>query len=251
MIRTIALITALLCLFTGATCAGQTPATIDASAPPDITVIGDGVPLPSTVGLNVWNGAMVKRMNTLEYLVTEGRTAPYVPMGAEIVFRIDEPLPGKVALAGHLLTVDENGTVGGIAAQGPVDFSYENGTCRFILPPGTAPDSPDDAVSPGLALRGFTVTCTWGENVCEYAFLLKTDAGLAPLQTIAGKIADATMNTLTIETEDGQKLSFMTEDADTSRADGLILGSEITVHYIGEIKEGDAADALAVALVQH
>lgn len=59
---------------------------------------------------------------------------------------------------------------------------------------------------------------------------------------IEGKIVDATMNTLTIQAESGEALSFSTMDADMSAADGLVIGNTVKVYYAGEIDGSNTAD---------
>lgn len=56
---------------------------------------------------------------------------------------------------------------------------------------------------------------------------------------VHGVIEDATMNTLMMKTDDGQTLSFATEDADKSEAQGLSIGSEVNVYYTGQIEGGE------------
>lgn len=60
---------------------------------------------------------------------------------------------------------------------------------------------------------------------------------------IEGSIVDATMNTLTIQTEGGETFSFSTMDADMSAVDGLLIGSAVKVYYVGEIDGTNTADA--------
>lgn len=61
--------------------------------------------------------------------------------------------------------------------------------------------------------------------------------------TVTGEVVDATMNTLTIKTDDGQELTFMTEGADTSGlSNGLTVGEEVTVTYDGDIEGTDTSN---------
>lgn len=65
------------------------------------------------------------------------------------------------------------------------------------------------------------------------------------MQTVSGTITDASMNTVTIQTDDGTELTFSTEDAETSGADGLETGSTATIIYAGDI---DGADTSGVTV---
>lgn len=67
---------------------------------------------------------------------------------------------------------------------------------------------------------------------------------------VSGTIVDATMNTITIETMEGMQLSFGTADADKSDASGLLLGSRVTIYYVGEIEGEDTSNAVVTRIEQ-
>ncbi len=70
-------------------------------------------------------------------------------------------------------------------------------------------------------------------------------------QTITGTILDATMSTVTIQTEDGEELSFsIPDDADETEVDGMTVGDTLEVTYTGTIDGTDTAGATVVKLVQ-
>lgn len=57
-------------------------------------------------------------------------------------------------------------------------------------------------------------------------------------KTFTGVITDATMNTVTVKSDAEDKtVTFTTEDADKSQANGLLLGAPVTVDYTGCLKE--------------
>ena len=70
-------------------------------------------------------------------------------------------------------------------------------------------------------------------------------------QTITGTILDATMNTVTIQTEDGEELSFsIPDDADETEVDGMTVGDTLEITYTGTIDGTDTSGATVVKLVQ-
>lgn len=70
-------------------------------------------------------------------------------------------------------------------------------------------------------------------------------------QTITGTIVDATMNTVTIQTEDGEELSFsIPDDADETEVDGMTVGNTLEITYIGTVDGADTSGATVVKLVQ-
>ena len=73
----------------------------------------------------------------------------------------------------------------------------------------------------------------------------------AEQQTITGTILDATMSTVTIQTEDGEELSFsIPDDADETEVDGMTVGDTLEITYTGTIDGTDTSDATVVKLVQ-
>ena len=70
-------------------------------------------------------------------------------------------------------------------------------------------------------------------------------------QTITGTIVDATRSTVTIQTEDGEELSFsIPDDADESEVDGMTVGDPLEITYTGTIAGTDTSGATVVKLVQ-
>lgn len=69
-------------------------------------------------------------------------------------------------------------------------------------------------------------------------------------QMISGTIQDATMNTIVIQDEDGRTLTLSTMDADKSRCNGLLIGSQVRVYYTGELSEGTTEGVQVLRLEQ-
>lgn len=70
-------------------------------------------------------------------------------------------------------------------------------------------------------------------------------------KTVSGTITDATMNTVTIETEDGVTLSFsIPEEANQTQTDGMTLGDTLEITYTGTIDGEDTSNAVVLKLVQ-
>ena len=70
-------------------------------------------------------------------------------------------------------------------------------------------------------------------------------------QTITGTILAATMSTVTIQTEDGEELSFsIPDDADETEVDGMTVGDTLEITYTGTIDGTDTSGATVVKLVQ-
>lgn len=67
---------------------------------------------------------------------------------------------------------------------------------------------------------------------------------------VSGIILDATMNTVMIEANNGDTLSFSTMDADKSEAHGLLIGDSIKVFYTGK-PDGNTSLTATKLIVKH
>lgn len=104
----------------------------------------------------------------------------------------------------------------------------------------TAADATDET--------GTDATGTTDETASDSA---EETAGTAEQQTITGTILDATMSTVTIQTEDGEELSFsIPDDADEAEVDGMTVGDTLEITYTGTIDGTDTSGATVVKLVQ-
>ncbi len=177
----IASVAALLLLISGMLPASAMAAPLG-TQPPAFAVTAGEIALPSMIGLNVWDGAMVKRGDTLEDLARENPDIPYVYLGTEIVFTIDGPAPDSMVLRDYLLRADGTEKYWVDDPQNEVAFTFEDGVGRFDLLGSTMTllSSNSADYEPGNTIWGFKLTCSWGENECEYAFILRTDAGISP-----------------------------------------------------------------------
>lgn len=66
--------------------------------------------------------------------------------------------------------------------------------------------------------------------------------------TVEGTVADATMNTLTLTTDDGDSYTFTTSNAYVVGQEGILVDQKATVTYIGDVEDTDP-NPLAVKIV--
>lgn len=148
-----------------------------------VTVAGlDTGEIPVTAEPNQWNGAQFDRVDTLSSYREahwEGAEAlPLVPLGSTIQLEWAGTPPDEVVLYDYLL--DENGYQKYTSKETlltDVELG-EDGIGRFILGEHYAVYLSSNSADylPGATLRGYLLVCTWGENQCEYAFALRSDA---------------------------------------------------------------------------
>lgn len=147
--------------------------------PPGIEVTAGGSTIPWTVGIDRWNGAIVDRLDGLEVLIEQGHAFPYIALGETIHIRLTSgQAPDKATLRDGLLRQDGSPTYNE-QSTGNVPITFQGREASFVLEanPGAWLSSQSADYAPGATVRGFRLTCSWGDNVCEYAFILRTDAG--------------------------------------------------------------------------
>lgn len=112
----------------------------------------------------------------------------------------------------------------------------------------TGTDATDETGTDATDETGTDATGTTDETASDSA---EETAGTAEQQTISGTILDATMSTVTIQTEDGEELSFsIPDDADETEVDGMTVGDTLEITYTGTIDGTDTSGATVVKLVQ-
>ena len=112
----------------------------------------------------------------------------------------------------------------------------------------TGTDATDETGTDATDETGTDATGTTDETASDSA---EETAGTAEQQTITGTILDATMSTVTIQTENGEELSFsIPDDADETEVDGMTVGDTLEITYTGTIDGTDTSGATVVKLVQ-
>lgn len=134
-----------------------------AKEPPNITVTAEGQRMGWVVGKNTWNGVAYDRLDIFQIYSRDVMTPSQAAAGEEISIAIDGVLPDKATLAEYTLDADTRSAFGDSRLLSAEDFYFAKGrTGRFPLPsPGENP------------VRGYVLTCSWGENSCEYAFVVQ------------------------------------------------------------------------------
>lgn len=144
-------------------------------------------------------------------------------------------------------TTDETDseTAADVTDETGTDASDETGTDATDE---TGTDATDETGTDATDETGTDATGTTDETASDSA---EETAGTAEQQTITGTILDATMSTVTIQTEDGEELSFsIPDDADETEVDGMTVGDTLEITYTGTIDGTDTSGATVVKLVQ-
>lgn len=168
----------LLIVLLGGGCAKEEAANL--TAPPMLTVKCGEVTLPSTFGLNSWNGAVIDRVDTLNFLLSDSPELPYLPLDSVLSLSLaDGRNPDSYTLTDIIITPEGNEAYSERERVNR-EIQFADGSAELTLSEHMAAflSSSTAAYEPGVTLRGFRLVCRWGIDECEYAFALRTDAGI-------------------------------------------------------------------------
>lgn len=161
--------------FTATACSNN----IAQTEPPEISVKIGNKEVGYVAGLNKWNGAVYDREDTFRTIMKEGSgiEVPYAHLGETIEIVFKGAVPDKYELRDHILR--EDGSVKYTEKEVvKIPIELVNGKASFELGKHWAVflSSNIKDYEPGNVFRGFRLICSWGENECEYGFVIRTDA---------------------------------------------------------------------------
>ena len=145
--------------------------------PPKVTITIGDKQIDYIVAKNKWNGAIHDREATFKSIMKKASKSeiPYIEIGntATITF-INNP-PTKFTIKDIL--IDESGKQRYSDKEiFNIPVELKKGKASFKIEKHFAAALSSDYVEGKTELRGFSITATWGENECEYAFIIRTDS---------------------------------------------------------------------------
>ncbi|MDR3072694.1 MAG: hypothetical protein LBU41_04300 [Clostridiales Family XIII bacterium] len=151
-------------------------------SPPEMVVKSGSMDIPTSVGLNKWNGGVVDREDNFKVLMKEKTRTdlPYIKVGEIISIELDGTAPDSVILTDSVLNENGGNKYGDVTTE-DIQITFKNRKAEFELKTNMASllSSNSEDYLPGNLIRGFKMTCKWAENECEYAFIIRSDAGFA------------------------------------------------------------------------
>lgn len=147
--------------------------------PPELSVTTGDKKIGYVVGLNRWNDVSYNSENPFHTIMKKdsGIEVPYIKLGEAFQINFKGNAPDSFELKDYLLK--ENGDAkytGKEVKKIPVSLTVGKGT--FKLEPNGAELLSSDSrdYEPGKTIRGFKLICRFGNNECEYGFIIRTDA---------------------------------------------------------------------------
>jgi beta-lactamase regulating signal transducer with metallopeptidase domain len=148
--------------------------------PPRISITTAGTEIDYVVGLNQWNNAIYDREGTFQTIM-RGKTKadlPYIKLNREFQIAFKGTAPDSAKLEDYILQPNGNARYSAREVQTiPIEFNDGKGSFVLAANPAAFLSSASSDYEPGASIRGFRLTCNWGKNECEYAFIIRSDAG--------------------------------------------------------------------------
>lgn|GEM_PF-5183608 len=145
--------------------------------PPRLIVECNGIELPSIVVLNRWNNIYYACPSVFSSIMSETSVEelPYIEYGERIKVRVDGRVPIDISINKWFLKED------GSILHGPSGTGEYNSLYMFANPrtyslnPYSTRTTSEVTESEFGAIVGYSITCTWGNNTCEYGFIVLAD----------------------------------------------------------------------------
>lgn len=130
--------------------------------PSEITLTAGTEAMSWIVEKNTWHGTAYDRESTFVCYERSGLMPSIVTEGTEIKITMGGSIPDSVTLQEYALSSNERSIYGNSQLLQELIFYFGVKSGTFTIPADT--DHP---------VRGYLLTCTWGENTCEYAFVVQ------------------------------------------------------------------------------
>lgn len=144
--------------------------------PPKVSITSNNIDIPYVIGKNIWDKAIYDREDNLKVIMKDNKeeTLKYIPIGQEIQIVFEGFNPDSVELVDQV--IDNSGNEMFTNSSKDISIKFDNGKGSFKLDNhyATLLSSNSETFEKGV-LRGFRLTCKWGENECEYSFIIKTN----------------------------------------------------------------------------
>lgn len=143
--------------------------------PPKLTItIGDRE-IQYVTEKNKWDGELFDKQNNFKNILKEGSEIEpqYIVFGEIATINFKNNPPDKFTISDILLDIQGDKKYLTPIISLPIEL--KEGKCSFEIKKNIETEL-DSYWAPNMTyFRGFRMTASWGENQCEYAFIIKTD----------------------------------------------------------------------------
>ena len=143
--------------------------------PPKLTITIDDKQLDYVVAKNQWDGAKYDREDTFQSILKKKSEIPYIELGSKATISFTNDSPSEFSISDIL--IDENGKQRYTDKEIiNIPIKLKDGKGSFEIKKHMASGLSSYYVEGKTDIRGFRLTAAWGENECEYAFIIRTDS---------------------------------------------------------------------------
>lgn len=145
-------------------------------APPEILVTSEGQAVDTITNPTQWISGDTTEIGdfTLFFSDASDLDVLYLKLDVEIEIEFPEGQPDSYNMTDRFIREDGNYKYDDKVTQ-IVDIEFVDDVGLFILDRNLSFSSHFKDYEPEATLRGFRLTCHFGDNVCEYLFVIRTD----------------------------------------------------------------------------
>lgn len=167
--------------------------------PPELTFMYLDISIEPVLGMKQWHGAKVDRQDTLVAFMDKHLLEDmlYVKNGESIEIQVGGSLPDEMSLMEVI--VGEDGRALYTYREDkllPIEVTDEVASFRIEENMAAMLSSQTSTYEPGGLLRGYQLTCSWGDNACEYGFVVRSDAGFTSSEIIRESMSEKALGVL-------------------------------------------------------
>lgn len=148
--------------------------------PPDIHISIDEKSVNSGWSIIKWDGTVYEKSDQLTNFIQDSKEPEisYFEIGklVEISFSVNPP--DKILITSTLLT-EGGGQLYTDKEILNIATDYKNGNCKFEIPMHPASALSSLALEGKTDIQGYRILASWGENECEYVFVIRTDSAVS------------------------------------------------------------------------
>lgn len=159
------------------------PESLLPAKPPQPVITIDGKKMEYITAKYKWNSTVYNQSKPFNLLKKDAfqefmekrpeNEIPYFKIGKTVLIDFQNALPDKLLVQDMIIDKDGR-TIYGDKFAMDVPTERKENVYTFIIEKNTA--SAFSSIMHDTDLQGISITCSWGENECEYAFIIKTDA---------------------------------------------------------------------------
>lgn len=144
--------------------------------PPKVTITIGEKEVEYVMAKNKWNNSIYDREDTFQTILKKGSKVetPYIEIGKTVVISFENYPPDQFTISDIL--IDESGNqMYSNKEVVNIPVILKDGKCSFEIKKHFASALSSYHVENKIDVRGFRMIASWGENECEYAFIIKAD----------------------------------------------------------------------------